>query len=247
MKRIDACMSVQPAAVATPCRVIPLKSFGQRESAEARAERSIPFGRRRGPLTVGPRTAVGISRKFLRTCDCGHSGWYGPLEALALLDAGKGCQGPKCSALGYREAVWTSGPEASKRLQLFTLLLLRKDEVESWWGGSLDDVNELSFDEGYAHFSAYVRTKGVRRGGPWIHRLDVELPFLEGNVVLDRKPDPVFLHMKQEVLEVDGQRVKVSELCQITGLAPADLMLKIFRLGTCDDLMFKLMTEEEDV
>jgi hypothetical protein len=245
MKRIDGRMDVKSAAVAAPSRVVPLKSFGQRETAEMRAERSIPFGRRRGPLTVGPRTAVGVSRKFLLTCDCGHSGWYGPMEILALLDAGRGCQGPQCSAMGYREVVWTGEPHISRRLQLFTLLLLRKSEVQSWWGGALDDVSELSFSEGYANFSAYVRMPHVRKKGPWIRRLDENLPFLEGNIMLAAKPDPLFQRMRQEAIEIDGQRVKVNELCELTSLNPADLMLKIFRLGTCDDLMYKLMSEED--
>lgn len=245
MKRIDADLSEHvPAAVTVPSRTIPLKSLSLFESPEARAMRAIPFGRRRGPLTVGPRAPVGIHRKFLLMCDCGHSGWYEAVEIVSLLDQGKGCQSEKCSAIGYREAVWVEEPTVSRKLQLYTLLLLKGEEVQSWWGGTLDDTHELTFAEAYENFSAYVQTRGVRRGGPWIRRLDPELPFLEGNVILSKKPDPVFVHMRDGALDVDGQRMKVRELCALTGLSPADLMLKIFKIGTCDDLIFNLMSEE---
>lgn len=197
----------------------------------------LPFGSKIGPIKVGPDRPKGNPPKYFAQCDCGRQGWYRPADLLEILDSQSGCGHEKCNALSFRATIWRS-PD-SLRLQLFSLLLLCPDLVQSRWGGTFDDMYSLSFDAGYTNLLADLEGTGI-----WLSRVDPSLPFMEGNVGFSRRPDPVLQKVRSHSIAVDGVAMRVTELCEIAGLGASELLLKIYKLGTTDDLLIKLMEEE---
>lgn len=196
----------------------------------------LPFNRKVGPITVGPNRPMGRDKRYFASCDCGHSGWYQVADLLAILDSKSGCGQPKCNALSFRAAVWRT--EDSLPLQLFTLLLICPQDVESLWGGTFDDLYEVGFEEACANLLPHLEGSGA-----WLCRKDLELPFIEGNVYLGSKPDPAIQGAHKARIEVDGTPMKMRELCEIAGLGVYDLLMKLYKLGTTDDLLFHLLEE----
>jgi hypothetical protein len=134
--------------------------------------------------------------------------------------------------------VWAS--DESLRIQLSTLLLLCPEEVESWWGGTMDDMFELeTLDEAVLHLSMYLEDKDFT--GVWISRKDDRMPFMETNVLLSSKPDVVFMRYAKGTVEVEGQLMSMKELCSIGQVNASELLLLMYEMGTTDDLLINLM------
>lgn len=212
----------------TPTRAVKITSRKKRPT-------TLPFGRKAGPLTLGPNRPVGKDGKYFARCTCGHQGWYAIEELEKLVYAKSGCGQPKCNALTFREAIWNT-PE-SLRLQLFTLITLYPQELESYWGGTFDDLYELSFEDAYLNFAEAL--DGV--AGKWVTRVDPELPLIEGNVTLGAKPDRTLTSLHRVKVDVDGVPMRMKELCQLSGLGAYELLMKLYKRGSTDDLLFTLL------
>lgn len=213
-----------------PSNQIPLGDFN--------AQPKLPFGKKVGHMKVGPNRPVGKRfPKYFATCDCGHTGWYSERDLNEILSRWGGCGEPSCTALNFHETVWTS-PD-SLRIQLHILLLLCPEEVESWWGGRMDDFHELDRDQGFRNLEEYLLERGY--SGVWLGRKDTGLPFMESNVILSSRPDEVFLRFDKATVEVEGERMSMKELCSISGLTADQLLTMIYELGTTDDLLFNLL------
>ena len=197
----------------------------------------LPFGRKIGPIKVGPNRPKGNPPKYFAQCDCGRQLWCEPKELLSILEDRSGCGHDQCTTLSFRAAVWHT--EESLRLQLFSLLLVCPQDIQSWWGGTFDDMYSLSFEEGYQNLLADLEGEGI-----WMTRIDPTLPFMEGNMSFGKKPDVALQRVKSHFITVDGTPMRVTELCEISGLGAFDLLMKIYKLGTTDDLLFKLLEEQ---
>jgi len=214
-----------------PSQQIPLGSLEENQPI-------LPFNRKIGHMKVGPNRPIGKKeRKYFAACDCGHSDWY-TVEALSeILNRWGGCGQPNCTALNFGELVWTT--EDSLRIQHTLLLILCPEEVESWWGGTMDDVHELDRYSGYRNLEEYLLEQGY--SGVWLGRKNTLLPFMESNVVLSAEPDSVFQRFSKAKVEVDGQQFTMKELCSISGMSADQLLITIYELGTTDDLLFYLL------
>lgn len=212
-----------------PSTQIPLGEFN--------AKPTLPFGRKVGHMKVGPNRPVGKGPKYFATCDCGNTGWYTVNELSEILSRWGGCGEPSCTALNFHETVWIS-PD-SLRMQLHILLLLCPEEVESWWGGTMDDFHEIDRDQGFRNLEEYLLEKGY--SGVWLGRRDTGLPFMESNVYLTSRPDDVLLHFDKAKVDVEGQMMTMKELCHISGLSADQLLTMIYELGTTDDLLYLLL------
>ena len=214
----------------TPSRQVKIMSV----KTGGKKAKVLPFGRKIGPIKVGPDRPKGNPPTYFAQCDCGRHGWYQPKELLAILEDKSGCGHPQCSALSFRAAVWHS--KDSLRLQLFSLLLFYNHMVQSRWGGSFDDMYSLPFDEAYENLLEDLEVEGV-----WLNRIDPELPFMEGNVRFGRKPDIALQRVRSYSIPVEGIPMRVTELCELSGLGAFDLLMKIYKLGTTDDLLINIM------
>ncbi|PNV83377.1 MAG: hypothetical protein C0610_17105 [Desulfobacteraceae bacterium] len=221
----------------TPTKQVKIRSL---HTGSGKAKKALPFGRKVGHLKVGPDRPIGKTQRYYAACDCGHTDWYEAQELREMLERWGGCGQPTCTALSFNETVWAS--EESLRLQLFFLLALCPDRVQSDWGGKLDDMYELDLDQGLANLQSYLTDHGY--SGVWLSRYDEGLPFLEDNVYLSNKPDKSLRGFALSRIEVDEEMFTMHELCQLSGLAPFALLMKMYELGTTDDLIFNLMGEE---
>lgn len=221
----------------TPTRQVKIRSV---HIDSGKAQKLLPFGRKVGHLKIGPDRPIGKDRRYFATCDCGHTGWYTAEELRGKLDRWGGCGEPTCTALSFSETVWAS--EESLRMQLFCLLMLCPERIQSDWGGTLDDMYELDLDQGLENLQSYLTEQGYN--GVWLSRYDEGLPFLEDNVYLTRKPDKMLRGFSTARIEVDEEMFTMQELCQLSGLTPFALLIKLYKLGTTDDLIFNLMGEE---
>lgn len=227
----------EPTRKFTPTRRVQIQSL---EIGSGKALKLLPFGRKVGHLKIGPNRPVGKDQRIFATCDCGHTGWYTCEELREKLDRWAGCGEPTCTALSFNETIWAS--DESLRMQLFCLLALCPERIQSDWGGKLDDMYTLDLDQGLENLQAYLTEQGY--SGVWLSRFDEGLPFLEDNVFLSRKPDKVLRGFATARIEVDEEMFTMKELCQLSGLAPFELLMKLYKLGTTDDLIFNLMGEE---
>jgi len=204
----------------------------------AKPGEGLPFNRKVGHLKVGPNRPIGKESKFFFTCDCGNSGWLTAGEMREILCRYSGCGEPDCTALSFDETVWTS--RDSLRIQLFALLLLCPEDVQSFWGGTMDDMYEgIDFEEALINLSLYLEDNDC--GGVWLGRVSERLPFMETNVRLSSKPDKVLLNFSKAKIEVEGEDMTMKELCGIGNLSPDELLLRLYELGTTDDLLINLM------
>jgi hypothetical protein len=205
--------------------------------ASALNQKPLPFGRKVGHIKVGANRPVGNPARYFATCDCGNKDFYLLEELKEIISRWGGCGKPDCTALNFKDTVWTS-PD-SLRMQLHVLLMLAPEEVESWWGGTMDDVHELDRDAGYRNLEEYLLEKG--QVGVWLGRKDSYLPFMESNVFLGNKPDKLLLNFDKGKIEVEGEMMTMKELCQFSKLDADQLLLMIYELGTTDDLLFNLL------
>ncbi len=230
----------QPAPF-EPSEVIPISSIQKRALTEDEwAEGCIPFGRRVGHLLVGPQKPVGEGRQFYAQCDCGTQIWKSATELLELVRKHRSCGEPACTANGLRERVWYA--EDSLRMQLYLLLLLAPEEFQSPWGGCLDEMVQVGFEEGLRALREHLSCVKPPEGKNWLVRIDEDLPFIEGNVTLGERADKILRGVRQRSITVEGQQVSVKELCSISGLTPSKLLVRIYRLGTTENLFYNLMT-----
>ncbi len=228
----------------TPSRSIPLKHFDIEVKPERAAEERLPFNRKVGLLTMGPRRVTGRARKFFALCECGARVEGTALELLRMIDRGLGCGQDDCSAVSFKDVVWGRTDE-SVRIQLFILLRVCPEEVQSLWGGTLDDMWQPTFDEAAATLEHYLHADEWPESSVWLARLNPDLPFMEGNVGLSRKPDDALKRMASKAIDVGGQDMSLRELCQVTGLELPDLMLRIYRIGETDSLLERLLNWED--
>ena len=222
----------------TPSRQVKINSI---HTSTGKAQKLLPFGRKVGHLKVGPDRPIGRDRRYYAACDCGHSGWYTADQLRGMLSRWGGCGEETCTALSFKETVWTSDEE-SLRIQLFCLQLLTPDKIQSDWGGTLDDLYTVDLDQGLDNLRSYLTGQGY--SGVWLSRFQEELPFLEGNVFLSQKPDKVLRRFALAKVEVDEEMFTMQELCQLSGLTSFNLLIKMYKLGTTDDLIFNLMEEK---
>ena len=220
-------------------RKVALKSFsvvkGKVVNARS-AEATLPFGQKVGPLKIGHNRPLGRERKFYAQCECGTGRWYTASTLHLMIDDRLGCGEPDCCVISLKEKLWRD-KEESLRLQLFLLLVTQPDEVQSVWGGSLDDLTPVrSFEEGYDNLTSYL--KG---GGQWFKRHDEELPFIEGNVSLSYTPDGLLSKVASGTVLIEGVPMSFRELCHKTGLRATDLLLKLYKLRDCEDLLLTIM------
>lgn len=218
-----------------PSRSIPITAVDIASGKPPRAE--IHFNRKVGHLTIGPNRPIGRAKKIYATCDCGSKNWYPMDELERMVRERAGCGTKTCTALSFGEAVWRT-PEAT-RLQLFTLLLIRPEEVESLWGGTADDVFEVPFEQAVENLNQYLVGQGCT--GLWLARKDKLLPFMQSNVTLGNRPDPMMSQFSDATVEVEGVKMSMKELCSIGNMNASSLLLTLYERGTTDDLLVHLM------
>jgi len=200
-------------------------------------EPALPFGRKVGHMKIGPNRPIGKPVKYFATCDCGHKDFYTVEQLREILSRWGGCGTDGCTALNFRDTVWTS-PD-SLRMQHSLLLVMCPEEVESWWGGTMDDLAELTPEQGYRNLEAYLDDSGLT--GKWLSRKDPFLPFMESNVKLGSEPDKMFMRFDRAKLQVEGEILTMKELCRISKLNADQLLIMIYELGTTDDLLYNLL------
>jgi hypothetical protein len=199
----------------------------------------LPYGRRSGPLKIGPNRPVGKQGLIHAVCDCGNSGWYPKAQLQTMVDTHSGCGEPSCTALSLADKVWAS-PD-SLRLQLCLLLAMCPDQVQSAWGGTLDDLYVVSREEAETALKDYMA--GLPGMGLWVVRIDDELPYMEGNVKRGTKPEKAFRRFSNTKITVDGTEFTLKELCDIGNRTAAEILSMICDRGTTDDLLAALMEE----
>lgn len=217
-----------------PSRKVPLTKLGTARKPD------LPFNSRSGHLTIGPNRPTGKDKRYYAACDCGHKGWYTEGELRGMVDGHSGCGRPACSAMSYHDKLWVT-PD-SLQIQHFTITLLRPELIQSWWGGTMDDMYDMEQMEGFLHMQDYLMTGGY--SGVWLTRLDENLPFLEGNLRLGKRPDKILRKFSKAKVMIDEVEFSMEELCHLSGLNAEDLLLKIYRRGGTDDLLFNLMEEK---
>ncbi len=213
-----------------PTRTAPLSAF------TARRQR-LPYGRRRGSLKIGPNRPTGRDSRIFAACDCGHTGWYTEEALWHLLNHWESCAEPGCTKTPLRDRIWQS-PDSLK-MQLFYLTLFHPEEVQSAWGGTLDDLYVTSLEEGAIKLSDYLTS--TQPEGAWVGRYDLHLPFIEGNVRLQDLPDPLLKKAERASLLVDGERFTLKELCGLGNTSPGVLLMWIYERGGTDDLIADLI------
>lgn len=218
----------------TPSRKVSLTAPGHKRKP------LLPFNQKTGHLKIGPNRPTGKDRKYYAACDCGHKGWYTEDQLLQMIDGYSGCGQETCSAMTYHDKLWTS-PD-SLRIQHFTVLLLRPELLQSWWGGTMDDLYQTDSGEGYERLLTHLKEGG--HAGVWLGRKDESKPFLEGNTLLTKRPDKVLRSFRGGRVEVEGTSFTMKELCGIANLTAEELLLKIYEYGTTDDLLYRLMEEQ---
>lgn len=215
-----------------PSRTAPLSAFAEEVDL-------LPYGRRVGPLRLGPNRPTGKQGLIHAVCDCGHSGWYTKDCLQSLVDMHSGCGQPSCTALSLTDKVWAS-PD-SLRLQLCLLLAMCPDQVQSAWGGTLDDLYTVSREDAEVALKDYVDS--LQGLGQWMVRIDEELPYMEGNVRRGVKPEKAFRRFSNTKVTVDGTEFTLKELCDIGNKTAAQVLSMICDRGTTDDLLAALMEE----
>jgi len=200
---------------------------------------TLPFGKKVGHIKVGPNRSIGKDQKYFATCDCGRSDWYTAGELWGMLDNYGGCGMDDCTALSFRDTVWYS--DESLKMQLYTVLLLRPEDVQSVWGGTMDDLYEVGLKQALTNLQDYFTEEHC--SGVWLSRKDEGLPFMEGNLRLSTKPDAVFRQFAKASVLVEGEPMTMKELCCISGLNASELLLRLYKLGTTDDLLLNLMED----
>ena len=208
-------------------------------------EKRLPFNKRVGPMKVGPNAPKIVDGKLLyyAVCKCGQTGWYEEGQLRDILELKTGCGGERCTAVSFRHAVWRT--EESLRLQLFTFLLIGSKHVSSFYGGTHDDMYKLDFEEAYENLEEELKLQG-ESSGPWLSRKADDLPFMEGNVQVGYEPDPLLRRANRCFILVDGSPIRLDEVGELSGLSTQTLLMRIYKLGGTDDLLYKLMEESRD-
>lgn len=216
-----------------------LKKVPKRLKQIPEVEKDLPFGRKSGILSIGPHKPIGKARLYATICDCGRHNLSTAEQIWYNLEAGLGCGEDDCTAVALSEKLWRNS-EDSLKLQLMTRLAVTGDDVFSYWGGRLDDGFSLSVAEGVNNFTQYCLSKMRGKLDFWAHKECPSLPFIEGNIVMQTQPDPLFYRIAKMDLNIAGSRYGVKELADIMGLTEADVVAEFLTCASMEDLIKNL-------